>query len=239
MNQKMLTDPNENVSGGNVNTLRPQPLGLYIHIPYCIHKCGYCDFNSHLIDQDEMGAYVDALLLEMDHYAQSHSSDREVQTLFLGGGTPTTLPISQLVRILESAEKKFCFASNSEITFEANPATIGQNQLKSLRRAGYNRISIGVQSFNKTELTLLDRAHGVEEIHCTIDRARGAGFDNLSLDLIFAIPEQTLERWEDNLHQALDKNPQHLSTYNLTIEPETAFWKLQSRRKLTMPNEEH
>ena len=239
MNQKMLTDPNENVSGGNVNTLRPQPLGLYIHIPYCIHKCGYCDFNSHLIDQGEMGAYVDALLVEMDHYAQSHSSDREVQTLFLGGGTPTTLPISQLVRILESAEKNFCFASNSEITFEANPATIGQNQLKSLRQAGYNRISVGVQSFNKTELTLLDRAHGVEEIHCTIDRARGAGFDNLSLDLIFAIPGQTLERWEDNLRLALDKNPQHLSTYNLTIEPETAFWKLQSRGKLTMPNEEH
>ena len=219
--------------------MKDHPLGLYIHIPYCIHKCGYCDFNSHPIKHDEMDKYVDALMAEMNHYAKIYSSNKIIRTIFLGGGTPTTLAAYQLERILKECHKKFKIESSAEITIEANPATIDIEQLKSIRQAGYNRISIGVQSFDEKELKLLDRAHGPAEIHSTVDRAREAGFDNLSLDLMFAVPNQSLSNWENNLRQALDKNPEHLSTYNLTIEQGTAFAKLQANGKLTMPDDEH
>ena len=219
--------------------MKKQPLGLYIHIPYCIHKCGYCDFNSHPIKQDEMNHYIDALVAEMKHYAKTYSNTNIIRTIFLGGGTPTTLTVYQLERILKECVSEFTVASDAEITIEANPATIDIEQLKSIRQTGYNRISIGVQSFDKAELKLLDRAHGPEEIHSTVDRARKAGFDNLSLDLMFAVPNQSLSSWESNLNKALEKNPEHLSTYNLTIEQGTAFSKLQSNGKLIMPNDDH
>ena len=219
--------------------MEQQPLGLYIHIPYCIHKCGYCDFNSHPIKQDEMNHYIDALVAEMKHYAKTYSNTNIIRTIFLGGGTPTTLTVYQLERILKECVSEFTVASDAEITIEANPATIDIEQLKSIRQTGYNRISIGVQSFDKAELKLLDRAHGPEEIHSTVDRARKAGFDNLSLDLMFAVPNQSLSSWENNLNKALEKNPEHLSTYNLTIEQGTAFSKLQSNGKLIMPDDDH
>jgi len=219
--------------------MEKQPLGLYIHIPYCIHKCGYCDFNSHPIKHDEMDHYIDALVAEMKHYAKIYSNTNIIKTIFLGGGTPTTLTIYQLERILKECVKEFKVAPAAEITIEANPATIDIEQMKSIRKTGYNRISIGVQSFDKTELKLLDRAHGPEEVHSTVDCARKAGFDNLSLDLMFAIPNQSLSSWESNLDKALEKNPEHLSTYNLTIEQGTAFSKLQSNGKLIMPEDGH
>ena len=219
--------------------MEQQPLGLYIHIPYCIHKCGYCDFNSHLIKQDEMDHYIDSLVVEMRHYAKIYSNTNVIRTIFLGGGTPTTLTASQLERILKECVSEFTVAPDAEITIEANPSTIDIEQLKSIRQTGYNRISIGVQSFDKAELKLLDRAHGPEEIHSTVDRARKAGFDNLSLDLMFAVPNQSLSSWESNLNKALEKNPEHLSTYNLTIEQGTAFSKLQSNGKLIMPDDDH
>lgn len=219
--------------------MKKQPLGLYIHIPYCIHKCGYCDFNSHPIKQDEMDHYIDALVVEMKHYAKIYTNTNIIKTIFLGGGTPTTLNPFQLERILKECVNEFTIASNAEITIEANPATVGIELMKSIRTMGYNRISIGVQSFDKAELKLLDRAHGPEEIHSTVDCARKAGFDNLSLDLMFAVPNQSLSSWENNLNKALKKNPEHLSTYNLTIEQGTAFSKLQSNGKLIMPDDDH
>ena len=219
--------------------MKKQPLGLYIHIPYCIHKCGYCDFNSHPIKQDEMDHYIDALVVEMKHYAKIYTNTNIIKTIFLGGGTPTTLNPFQLERILKECVNEFTIASNAEITIEANPATVGIELMKSIRTMGYNRISIGVQSFDKAELKLLDRAHGPKEIHSTVDCARKAGFDNLSLDLMFAVPNQSLSSWENNLTKALEKNPEHLSTYNLTIEQGTAFSKLQSNGKLIMPDDDH
>ena len=219
--------------------MKKQPLGLYIHIPYCIHKCGYCDFNSHPIKHDEMDHYIDSLIAEMKHYAKIYSNTNIIKTIFLGGGTPTTLTVYQLERILRECVKEFKVSPDAEITIEANPATIDIEQMKSIRQTGYNRISIGVQSFDKTELKLLDRAHGPEEVHSTVDCARKAGFDNLSLDLMFAVPNQSLSSWERNLDKALEKNPEHLSTYNLTIEQGTAFSKLQSNGKLIMPEDGH
>jgi len=210
-------------------------LGLYIHIPYCLHKCGYCDFNSHKINTEEMDSYVTALLREMAHYAQGPAGEKQIATIFLGGGTPTTLPVHWLEEILKKIHSLFPVSDTCEITFEANPATVSLEPLQQMRNSGYNRISIGVQSFHEPELQLLDRIHSEEEIHMTVERARSAGFDNLSLDLMFALPGQTMASWEDNLAQALSKNPEHLSTYNLTIEPETAFHTLQAKGKLTLP----
>lgn len=212
-------------------------LGLYFHIPYCLHKCGYCDFNSHPINYGEIDGYLRALLRETEHRAQA-AAGRKVTTIFLGGGTPTTLPVASLQKILEKCHQCFAIGSDAEITLETNPATIHRDELKSLRRAGFNRISIGAQSFIQRELSLLERVHGVEEIQHTVDRARQAGFDNLSLDLMFALPGQTAADWEYSLAQALANTPEHISTYNLTIEPGTTFHKQYSRGELKMPAED-
>ena len=209
-------------------------IGLYIHIPYCLHKCGYCDFNSHNINEAEMEAYVQALLSEMEQTAKE-AKNRRVNTIFFGGGTPTTLPFADLARILEACRQQFQVDPEAEITCEANPATIPQTDLAQLREAGFNRLSIGVQSFDTDELKRLERVHTVDEVFLTVERARQAGFDNLSLDLMFALPGQTAERWLDNLQKAIDLQPDHISAYNLTIEPDTVFYKQQSQGQLTMP----
>ncbi len=209
-------------------------IGLYLHIPYCLHKCGYCDFNSHNINEAEMESYVRALLAEMEHYAPA-AADRRVGTIFFGGGTPTTLPFTDLARILKACHQHFKVDPEAEITCEANPATIPQSDLKELREAGFNRLSIGVQSFDPAELERLERVHSVDEVYLTVERARTAGFDNLSLDLMFGLPGQTVERWQDNLKRALGLNPEHLSAYNLTIEPDTVFYKQQAQGHLVMP----
>ena len=210
-------------------------LGLYLHIPYCLHKCGYCDFNSHPENQEESIRYVDALLKELRAYS---SKKYTVPTVFLGGGTPTTLLPSQLKQILDTVQQSFNLTPDCEITIEANPATLKLQALQEIRAAGYNRISIGVQSFDEKELKLLERVHNEEEIHSTIQQARSAKFENLSMDLMFALPGQTIEKWCSHLKQAIDKNPDHLSTYNLTIEPATAFFKLHKKGKLCLPHED-
>ena len=217
-----------------------KPSGLYLHIPYCLHKCGYCDFNSHKINTEEMDRYVEALIQEVLEYSQADDLALygEIETIFFGGGTPTTLPVKSLARILETCQDRFPLSPDCEITLEANPATIRKDELKDLRSAGFNRLSVGVQSFRKKDLDLLERVHSVEEIFLTLDRAREAGFDNLSIDLMFALPGQTLAAWESNLEKAIKINPEHLSTYNLTVEPNTAFQAYQSRGELVMPPED-
>ena len=210
-------------------------LGLYLHIPYCLHKCGYCDFNSHPENQEESIRYVDALLKELRAYS---SKKYTVSTVFIGGGTPTILLPSQLKQILDTVQQNFNLTSDCEITIEANPATLKLQTLQEIRTAGYNRISIGVQSFDEKELKLLERVHTEREIHSTIQQARLAQFENLSIDLMFALPDQTIEKWCSHLNQAIAKNPDHLSTYNLTIEPTTSFFKLHKKGKLRLPHED-
>ena len=210
------------------------PIGLYLHIPYCLHKCGYCDFNSHPINEEEMESYARALLLELGHDSEE-AGDREAATVFFGGGTPTTLPFEDLARLLGACHAGFKFADGAEITLEANPATIPQSGLERLREAGFNRLSVGVQSFDPDELQRLERVHSVDEIYLTVERARQAGFDNLSLDLMFGLPGQTAAKWESNLQKAIGLQPEHISAYNLTIEPDTTFHKQQTQGRLTMP----
>ena len=212
-------------------------LALYLHIPYCLHKCGYCDFNSHPENQEESAHYVEALLKELKYYSTTLKS-YNVPTVFVGGGTPTILPPLQLKIILDTVRQHFNLTPDCEITIEANPATIKLETLQEIRAAGYNRISIGVQSFDEKELQLLERVHNEEEIHSTVHRARSAKFKNLSMDLMFALPDQTIGKWQSHLKQAIAKNPDHLSTYNLTIEPATAFFKLHERGKICLPHED-
>jgi oxygen-independent coproporphyrinogen-3 oxidase len=215
------------------------PIGLYIHIPYCLHKCGYCDFNSHNLNEEEMKRYVDAVVLEMEHYSRSRQATDEVTSLFFGGGTPTTLPFPDLVRLLEASREFFQIAPQAEITVEANPATIPQTDLSLLVNAGFNRISIGVQSFDPKELEFLARVHNVDEVDLTVHRAREAGFDNLSLDLMYGLPGQSLEQWNASLQKALNHEPEHISAYNLTIEPNTRFHKLFHQGAWRLPDEDH
>ncbi|MBT6345585.1 MAG: radical SAM family heme chaperone HemW [Nitrospina sp.] len=212
-------------------------LGLYLHIPYCLHKCGYCDFNSHPENQAEAEVYISALLAEIDHYAVK-LKEKRVPTVFFGGGTPTILPPDHLDKILGRVKNRFDLTQNCEISIEANPATVECETLEQIRLSGFNRISIGVQSFDAEELKLLERVHNQEEIHTTVDRARQAGFNNLSLDLMFSLPGQSPEKWKSHLQQAVNKKPDHLSAYGLTIEPATSFFKLQERGLLQLPHED-
>ena len=186
-----------------------------------------------------MDTYTQAIIKEMEHYASCEVLGRVVATIFLGGGTPTILPVSLLEKILEGCYNNFSIQTNAEITVETNPATIHRQDFKRLRSVGYNRISIGAQSFNPHELKFLERIHDIEEIYATVHKAREAGFENLSLDLMFALPGQSTASWEYSLNRALGEQPEHISTYNLTIEPGTAFHKQQTNGILKMPSDNH
>ena len=211
--------------------------GIYVHIPYCLHKCGYCDFNSHPENLKETKIYVSTLLKEI-HYYSSKLTQTNISTVFFGGGTPTLLPHSFLNRIMKTLKENFNLLPDCEISIEANPATLQKETLEQIFSSGFNRISIGVQSFDSEELKVLERVHSKKDIDKTIDQARLAGFKNLSIDLMFSLPDQTPKKWRSNLQQAIEKNTDHISAYGLTIEPATSFYKLQERGQLQLPPEE-
>ncbi len=201
-----------------------KPFSLYIHIPYCISKCPYCDFNSHVVAQIPERGYTDALIRELDHYASAPNwQGRTVQTIFFGGGTPSTFTPSSIGAILERAFSSFPVAPSCEITLEANPGTVDFGYFSGYRDAGVNRISVGIQSFQPRLLKFLGRVHTAEEGREALEVVVRAGFDNFSLDLIFANPGQTLKELEDDLTAALEYRSPHLSAYNLTFEEGTPF----------------
>lgn len=196
-------------------------LALYIHVPFCIHKCLYCDFYS-TTRRDLLPRYLTALQREIAHYAASpHFSGQTLATLYWGGGTPSLLPPADLQRLMQQITAAWPLAEAAEITLEANPGALDSSHLPGYRAAGINRLSIGVQSFDDRELALLSRVHDAAEARAALAAARRAGFENLSLDLIFALPGQSLASWQRSLQLALDLGPEHLSLYSLTIEPET------------------
>jgi oxygen-independent coproporphyrinogen III oxidase len=201
-----------------------KPFSLYIHIPYCISKCPYCDFNSHVVAQIPEGNYIDALIRELNHFASEPDwRGRTVQSIFFGGGTPSTFKPSSIGSILERVAKSFAMDSSCEITLEANPGTVDYAHFSGYRDAGVNRISVGVQSFQPRLLKFLGRVHTAEEGRKALEVVRRAGFDNFSFDLIFANPGQTLKELEDDLDAALEYRSPHLSAYNLTFEEGTPF----------------
>ncbi|MFH6600272.1 radical SAM family heme chaperone HemW [Ectopseudomonas khazarica] len=200
------------------------PLALYIHIPWCVRKCPYCDFNSHAagptLPEEE---YVDALLADLDSDLQ-HAHDRPLTSIFFGGGTPSLFSDRALGRLLEGVERRIAFADDIEITLEANPGTFEQAKFKGYRSLGINRLSIGVQSFQEAKLKALGRIHNGDEAIRAADMARAAGFDNFNLDLMHGLPEQSIEDALFDLRTAIAQAPTHLSWYQLTMEPNTVFW---------------
>lgn len=196
---------------------------LYLHIPYCDSKCPYCDFNSYAARQWPERAYADALIGEMRAAAQSEWADGAVQTVFFGGGTPSLFAPATIAELLREARALWPFADGAETTLEANPGTVDEAKLAGMRAAGVNRISFGVQSFHDAHLRTLGRIHDAAEAVAALRAARRAGFDNVNLDLIFAVPGQTPEEWEADLRTAISLAPDHISAYGLTYEEGTAF----------------
>lgn len=201
------------------------PLSLYVHIPWCVRKCPYCDFNSHT----EEGAlpereYLRALIadLDLDRPAAQH---RELRSIFFGGGTPSLFSPQTIGAILEAANIRFAFAPDIEITLEANPGTTEQQRFKDFRSAGINRLSLGIQSLNPQHLKTLGRIHDREQAVHAVQQARSAGFENINLDLMHGLPAQSIDDAARDLTEALALEPEHLSWYQLTIEPNTEFYK--------------
>jgi oxygen-independent coproporphyrinogen-3 oxidase len=198
--------------------LDAEPRSAYIHVPFCVHRCGYCDFTLVAGRDDLIDAYLEALAIELDRLERP----REVDTLFFGGGTPTHLPASQLARLLALTRRWFPPAPGAEICVEANPAGLDDAKVAVLADAGVNRVSLGVQSFDTQMLELLERDHRGADVPAVIARLRPA-IPNIGLDLIFGVPGQTVELWQLTLAAALALEPTHVSTYGLTFEKGTAF----------------
>ncbi len=200
------------------------PLALYIHIPWCVRKCPYCDFNSHaaspVLPEEE---YVDALLADLDNDLPA-TYGRPLSSIFFGGGTPSLFSAKALGRLLAGVEQRIPFVADIEITLEANPGTFEQEKFSAYRKLGINRLSIGIQSFQEAKLEALGRIHTGSEAVRAADMARQAGFDNFNLDLMHGLPDQSLDEALDDLRQAIALKPTHLSWYQLTLEPNTVFW---------------
>lgn len=197
------------------------PLGLYIHIPFCVRKCAYCDFCSiGGADRGRLESYVSALCREISAAAYT-AKGREVTSIFFGGGTPTYLPTDQIARIVESLRDGFSIAHDAEITIEANPGTVDRRSLEGLLALGFNRISIGVQSFSDRELAVLGRIHTAEEAAECVIASREAGFRNINVDLMYAIPNQSRDSFRASLRRAVSLGVDHISAYSLIIESGT------------------
>ncbi|MGB5954057.1 radical SAM family heme chaperone HemW [Pseudomonas sp.] len=200
------------------------PLALYIHIPWCVRKCPYCDFNSHAAGPElPEDAYVAALLDDLDQELAAVQG-RPIRSIFFGGGTPSLFSANALGQLLRGVEQRIPFAPDIEITLEANPGTFEQDKFKAYRQTGINRLSIGVQSFQPAKLQALGRIHNGDEAVRAAAMARAAGFDNFNMDLMHGLPDQSLDDALGDLRQAIDLGPTHLSWYQLTVEPNTVFW---------------
>ena len=211
--------------------------GVYVHWPFCLSKCPYCDFNSHVraagVDQ---ARFVASFAKELKHRAQL-APGREVTSIFFGGGTPSLMKPETVGAILNEIARNWTIAPGAEITLEANPTSVEAERFRGYRAAGVNRVSLGVQAMNDVDLKMLGRLHSAQEAMAAVAIATNT-FERASFDLIYARPDQTPQSWRDELRNALAHAPEHLSLYQLTIEPDTMFEKLVEAGKLTPPDEE-
>ena len=211
-------------------------LGLYIHIPFCKAKCAYCDFYSLAHSEEKMDAYTAALLRHLEEVAP-RAAGMQVDTVYFGGGTPSYLGTARLIRILQTVQRRYDVTRDAEITLEANPDSAGDwRALRRLRRAGFNRLSLGVQSTDDELLRRIGRVHTYEQVQQAVTAARKAKLTNLSLDLIYGLPGQTMEDWQRTLADAVALGPEHLSCYGLKLEEGTPLW--QQRQALTLPDDD-
>lgn len=205
------------------NISKLPPLSLYIHIPWCVRKCPYCDFNSHTTSVIPESDYIDALIDDLNQELESVQG-RSLHSIFFGGGTPSLFSAKGISRILTEVERRISFSTDIEITLEANPGTVEQHKFSGYRAAGVNRLSIGVQSFNQKHLLSLGRIHNNMEAIAAADTAKKAGISNFNIDLMHGLPEQTQREGLTDIQQAIDLEPTHISWYQLTIEPNTVFY---------------
>jgi oxygen-independent coproporphyrinogen-3 oxidase len=203
--------------------LNKVPLSLYVHIPWCVKKCPYCDFNSHEIQNTlPEDQYIDALILDLKSHCEE-VGNREVQSVFIGGGTPSIFSANSIQRLMSSFRNELTLSSTAEITIEANPGTTDQENFSGFLEAGINRISIGAQSFSNTQLKSLGRIHDAHTAINAVQTAQQAGFENINVDLMYALPEQKLSTALHDIEQAIELSPTHISYYQLTIEPNTSL----------------
>jgi len=220
------------------------PYSLYFHIPFCTHRCAYCDFNTYAGQEEMIPAYVDALCREIEFVGTEFPSptgrggrgEGKVHTIFFGGGTPSLLSPQQFDLIFTSIRNNFILTDDAEITIEANPGTVSYSNLLELRKIGINRISYGVQSANTQELRMLERVHSFFDVIEAVSNSRKAGFENLNLDLIYGLPEQTLPTWQTTVQRILNLHPEHISAYALTLEHGTPFGRWASKGLLPLPD---
>ena len=210
------------------------PLALYVHWPFCVSKCPYCDFNSHVRDEVDQARWREALLADLRHEA-ALLPGRRLESVFFGGGTPSLMPPETVAAVLEAADAAWGFADGTEITLEANPSSVEAARFGDLARAGVNRVSLGLQALDDTALAFLGRAHDVTEGLAALDTAQRA-FARVSFDLIYARPDQSPAAWETELTRALAFGTEHLSLYQLTIEPGTRFATLAAKGELEIPD---
>lgn len=201
--------------------MNKQPFSIYIHIPFCLHRCAYCDFNTYAGLEEMIPAYVEALCNEIRWVSETLEDKIEVHTIFLGGGTPSLLTVHQIQKIVDTLDICFSFRNPMEISLEANPGTVSQVYMRDLSLAGINRLSIGMQSAKSQDLTILERQHSLDDVVHAVEWAQKAGIENINLDLIFGIPYQSLLSWKSTLSFAVRLKPKHLSVYSLTIEQDT------------------
>lgn len=211
------------------------PTSLYIHIPWCIRKCPYCDFNSHKSPERlPEDAYIDALIADFEQDLIHYPNQKPLHSIFIGGGTPSLLSAQAYERLFQKIQTRISFEKDIEITLEANPGTIEHGKFSEYMAVGINRLSLGIQSFHPPHLQRLGRIHDAKQAHQAIEQVLQAGYTRFNLDLMYGLPEQTLTQALEDLHQALAYQPSHLSWYQLTIEPNTIFHKTQP----TLPNED-
>lgn len=213
------------------------PRALYIHIPFCTNKCFYCDFNSYVVEGQPVDAYLDALEREMERTV-AQLPPETIRKVFVGGGTPTVLNPAQMKRFLEAVARHFPVAADAEFTMEANPGTTDPDKLAAMREGGVNRISFGAQSFDNGLLAAIGRIHEADDVVRSIENARRAGFENLSIDLMFGLPRQTLQQLADSVERALELDLPHYSLYSLKVEENTLFHRLYERGELPLPEED-
>ncbi|WP_203227630.1 radical SAM family heme chaperone HemW [Calorimonas adulescens] len=209
--------------------------GLYVHIPFCKRKCLYCDFNSYQSKEYLIDDYIDAVLKEADLYPNENGN---IETVFIGGGTPTVLSSKQLLKLIGGLRDKFGIRDNVEFTVEANPGTVDRDKLSLLRDLGVNRLSFGVQSMDDRLLKILGRIHDVCDFMENFNEAKKLGFDNINVDLMFGIPGQALYGWIKTLEEVVSLQPEHISCYGLMIEEGTPYYKMYKDNRLSLPDED-
>ena len=209
---------------------------IYLHVPFCTHRCAYCDFNTYAGQESLIPEYVQALCTEIEFAGRAAGEEIPVHTVFFGGGTPSLLSAEHFENILRTLRECFPFQEQAEISIEANPGTVSAEGLRKLRKAGINRISFGVQSANTEELRMLERIHNFSDVMDAVRWARGVGFDNLNLDLIYGLPGQGMETWERTVGRVLELRPEHISAYALTLEHGTPFGQWAKRGLMATPD---